>query len=80
MLEGGRYLYKAAKIELLLADTINQPSLVGHKVDAYNRASSYANGITTPPRVETRTDYEEVAYTMTSSLLPFLLKVLEDPC
>ena len=29
VLEGGRYLYKAAKIELLLADTINQPNLLG---------------------------------------------------
>jgi hypothetical protein len=28
VLDGGKYLYKAAKIELLLAETINQPSLL----------------------------------------------------
>lgn len=51
VLEGGRYLYKAAKIELLLADTINQPTLLGEKLDAYNRANSFANGNVTPDRI-----------------------------
>lgn len=32
VLDGGKYLYKAAKIELLLAETINQPSLLSDKL------------------------------------------------
>ena len=32
VLEGGPFLYKAAKIELLLADTVSQPSLLGAKL------------------------------------------------
>ena len=51
VLEGGRYLYKAAKIELLLADTINQPTLLGEKLDAYNRANCYANSNTNPLKI-----------------------------
>ena len=57
VLEGGRYLYKAAKIELLLADTINQPTLLGEKLEAFSRANSFANGNTSPPRIEARIDY-----------------------
>lgn len=48
VLEGGRYLYKAAKVELLLADTINQPSLLGDKLEALNRAYSFAAGNVSP--------------------------------
>jgi hypothetical protein len=51
VLEGGRYLYKAAKIELLLADTINQPTLLGEKLEAFNRANSFANGNSSPNKI-----------------------------
>ena len=78
MLEGGKYLYKAAKIELLLADTINQPNLLGDKLDAFNRANSYASGNTNPPKIDVRVDYEEVSYNIGPSIIPFLVKVLTD--
>jgi hypothetical protein len=58
VLEGGRYLYKAAKIELLLAETINQPSLLGEKLEAYNRANAFANGNPNPQKINIRVDYE----------------------
>ena len=78
MLEGGKYLYKAAKIELLLADTINQPNLLGEKLDAFNRANSYASGNINPPKIDVRVDYEEVSYIIGPSIIPFLVKVLTD--
>jgi hypothetical protein len=41
-----------------LADTLNQPNLLGDKLDAFNRSNSYANGNTSPSKIDIRVDYE----------------------
>ncbi len=40
-----KYLLRAAKIELLVAEAINHPSMISEKVEAYERAAEYFTGL-----------------------------------
>jgi hypothetical protein len=51
---------------------------LGAKLEAYNRANAFANGVTCPPKINIRVDYHDAILSIGQSILPFLLKILND--
>lgn len=78
IIEGNKFLQKAAKIELLLAETISHPSLVNEKLEAYNRCNAYSLGNCEPESLRPDVDMEGFSVAVFPQLAPFLLKMLSD--
>jgi hypothetical protein len=66
-----RYLIRAAKIQLLIADAINHPSMIQEKVEAMNRASCYFEGLA---------DADELKGEMSRDIYTALLKICPRLC
>ena len=71
-------MQKAAKVELLLAETILNPSLVIEKLSAYYRCNSYNSGNPSPNTLTPDADFEEICAKISVHIVPFFVKILSD--
>jgi len=67
-------LIRAAKIELLVADAINHPSMINKKVEAYTKATEYFYGQKFIFEIKISNNYD--IYSGLLQLSPFLCKFL----
>lgn len=78
ILQGNRFLQRAAKIQILLAETISHPTLVLQKLIAYHRCNTYASGNISPLPLRPDADIEDISLTMFPQIISFFLRVLSD--
>ena len=78
IIEGNKFLQRAAKIELLLAETISHPTLVHDKLEAYNRCNAYSSANCDPEPLCADVDMEDFSITVFPHIVTFLLKMLSD--
>ena len=78
IIEGNKFLQRAAKIELLLAETISHPTLVHEKLEAYNRCNAYSSANCDPEPLCADVDMEDFSITVFPHIVTFLIKMLSD--
>jgi hypothetical protein len=77
-MEGNKFLQKAAKIQLLITETVSHPSLLMEKLEAYHRCNSYALNNVNPTPLSPDSDLEDTTANIFPQIINFLLKTLSD--
>ncbi|CAM6002265.1 unnamed protein product [Sphagnum balticum] len=73
-----KYLLRAAKIELLIADATSHPSMVHERILAYHRAAAYFTGNTTTDPKLKHYDLYTALLVASQPLMCFLIKSMDD--